>query len=88
MAQLACLIARKSIRIAPFVEGSVTTRDEEQNQTNVMIDDVGKDIQCKPGVYDCQAEQIRLEEAFCLPVPLLLMLLFEAQRQRCFPRSV
>jgi hypothetical protein len=42
----------------------------------------------KPDVYDCQAEQIRLEEAFSLPVQLLLVLVFDAQRQRCFPRSV
>lgn len=36
----------------------------------------------------CQAEQIRLEQAFSLLMPLLLISVLDAQRQRCFPRSV
>ena len=53
----------------------------------MKIDDDAKDTMIQKVVCDCRAEQIRLDEAFCLTVPLLLMLVFDAQRQRCFQKA-
>jgi hypothetical protein len=83
---LLALSRSNSTRIAPFVS---MDQDLEQHQRN---DEQPSCQSCaalpKLATYDCQTQQIRLEQASHLPVLLLLNLVLDAQRQRCFFQEV